>query len=146
MIRQPPRSTRTEHTLSLHNALPISTAPRIGISIAESGPDNLCHSAPSSVLVGRPAASRSSIASLSAPNDNPSALILESVNRSEEHTSELQSLMRISYAVFCLKKINKIDNIRDHTYIDSNIHTHMLYLHQLRNYSTTIYINHSSRY
>src|SRR3546814_7627613 len=27
--------------------------------------------------------------------------------RSEEHTSELQSLMRISYAVFCLKKTNK---------------------------------------
>src|SRR3546814_3902504 len=27
-------------------------------------------------------------------------------NRSEEHTSELQSLMRISYAVFCLKKTN----------------------------------------
>src|SRR3546814_7302784 len=29
-----------------------------------------------------------------------------SVSRSEEHTSELQSLMRISYAVFCLKKKN----------------------------------------
>src|SRR3546814_8628648 len=29
-----------------------------------------------------------------------------SENRSEEHTSELQSLMRISYAVFCLKKKN----------------------------------------
>src|SRR3546814_4918684 len=29
------------------------------------------------------------------------------VTRSEEHTSELQSLMRISYAVFCLKKKNK---------------------------------------
>src|SRR3546814_4391219 len=29
------------------------------------------------------------------------------VRRSEEHTSELQSLMRISYAVFCLKKKNK---------------------------------------
>src|SRR3546814_8666802 len=28
------------------------------------------------------------------------------LNRSEEHTSELQSLMRISYAVFCLKKKN----------------------------------------
>src|SRR3546814_9700698 len=28
-------------------------------------------------------------------------------SRSEEHTSELQSLMRISYAVFCLKKQNK---------------------------------------
>src|SRR3546814_10459574 len=33
--------------------------------------------------------------------------ILEDGWRSEEHTSELQSLMRISYAVFCLKKKNK---------------------------------------
>src|SRR3546814_3562519 len=33
-------------------------------------------------------------------------------NRSEEHTSELQSLMRISYAVFCLtKKINNIESV-----------------------------------
>src|SRR3546814_3970597 len=31
-------------------------------------------------------------------------------NRSEEHTSELQSLMLISYAVFCLKKKNKTNN------------------------------------
>src|SRR3546814_5524870 len=31
--------------------------------------------------------------------------------RSEEHTSELQSLMRISYAVFCLKKKNNITQI-----------------------------------
>src|SRR3546814_9955445 len=31
------------------------------------------------------------------------------VGRSEEHTSELQSLMRISYAVFCLKKKKKIE-------------------------------------
>src|SRR3546814_10458450 len=31
-------------------------------------------------------------------------LMLDTVRRSEEHTSELQSLMRISYAVFCLKK------------------------------------------
>src|SRR3546814_6470807 len=31
----------------------------------------------------------------------------EQAQRSEEHTSELQSLMRISYAVFCLKKKNK---------------------------------------
>src|SRR3546814_7178048 len=36
-------------------------------------------------------------------------------SRSEEHTSELQSLMRISYAVFCLKKKNK--NIRQTTRI-----------------------------
>src|SRR3546814_10770363 len=31
-------------------------------------------------------------------------------SRSEEHTSELQSLMRISYAVFCLKKKNKTEH------------------------------------
>src|SRR3546814_5803176 len=38
--------------------------------------------------------------------------------RSEEHTSELQSLMRISYAVFCLKKKNiKFITLRQHTYI-----------------------------
>src|SRR3546814_4640962 len=34
--------------------------------------------------------------------------------RSEEHTSELQSLMRISYAVFCLKKKTKITNETQH--------------------------------
>src|SRR3546814_1263100 len=35
--------------------------------------------------------------------------------RSEEHTSELQSLMRISYAVFCLKKKNKQTNTQHDT-------------------------------
>src|SRR3546814_2590449 len=35
---------------------------------------------------------------------NPGAWIRRPASRSEEHTSELQSLMRISYAVFCLKK------------------------------------------
>src|SRR3546814_4040017 len=35
--------------------------------------------------------------------------------RSEEHTSELQSLMRISYAVFCLKKKKKQKNIYKNT-------------------------------
>src|SRR3546814_3167693 len=35
--------------------------------------------------------------------------------RSEEHTSELQSLMRISYAVFCLKKKKKLNNPTNNT-------------------------------
>src|SRR3546814_4211155 len=39
-------------------------------------------------------------------HQNPRAIV-ELDERSEEHTSELQSLMRISYAVFCLKKKNK---------------------------------------
>src|SRR3546814_4858214 len=34
-------------------------------------------------------------------------------SRSEEHTSELQSLMRISYAVFCLKKKNNTEHTHD---------------------------------
>src|SRR3546814_8974669 len=36
--------------------------------------------------------------------DPPTAIFAANDERSEEHTSELQSLMRISYAVFCLKK------------------------------------------
>src|SRR3546814_9895335 len=45
--------------------------------------------------------------------------------RSEEHTSELQSLMRISYAVFCLKKKkHKQHKQRYHTY--TNIHTYTI--------------------
>src|SRR3546814_2415111 len=41
--------------------------------------------------------------------------------RSEEHTSELQSLMRISYAVFCLKKKNKYNKQK---YANPNTMTH----------------------
>src|SRR3546814_1656554 len=46
--------------------------------------------------------------SVSIQNRTPAAVAVK-VLRSEEHTSELQSLMRISYAVFCLKK-KKITN------------------------------------
>src|SRR3546814_2185749 len=45
------------------------------------------------------------LAPLAVPTD-----ILMSADRSEEHTSELQSLMRISYAVFCLKKKKTTNN------------------------------------
>src|SRR3546814_9720502 len=40
------------------------------------------------------------------------APLATSIGRSEEHTSELQSLMRISYAVFCLKKKKKTQTTR----------------------------------
>src|SRR3546814_3653223 len=40
-------------------------------------------------------------------NNRARPLARRRATRSEEHTSELQSLMRISYAVFCLKKKNK---------------------------------------
>src|SRR3546814_5773478 len=48
------------------------------------------------------------------------------VSRSEEHTSELQSLMRISYAVFCLKKKNTNKIIT--TIKTSREHNHTLYI------------------
>src|SRR3546814_9870864 len=49
--------------------------------------------------------------------------IAERLNRSEEHTSELQSLMRISYAVFCLKKkkIKQVYTINSIEYNDTNV-------------------------
>src|SRR3546814_8309000 len=43
--------------------------------------------------------------------------------RSEEHTSELQSLMRISYAVFCLKKKKKQDQVSDNRRTSSHLNT-----------------------
>src|SRR3546814_10625967 len=46
-----------------------------------------------------------------------------SVGRSEEHTSELQSLMRISYAVFCLKKKKKKQNKESYTQTLPNTRT-----------------------
>src|SRR3546814_5010309 len=55
---------------------------------------------------GAEAADAGVMAALSASRDwrAASALRVDTSSRSEEHTSELQSLMRISYDVFCLKK------------------------------------------
>src|SRR3546814_3763486 len=46
------------------------------------------------------------------PKSQDRSLWSSSQGRSEEHTSELQSLMRISYAVFCLKKKKQTTNIQ----------------------------------
>src|SRR3546814_5149404 len=99
MIRRPPRSTRTD-TLFPYTTLFRSKAPAISSrwqSDARSVGAKRKAGVVGLVIVqtyawtpraGFPAASRP-------------------WNRSEEHTSELQSLMRISYAVFCLKKKKK---------------------------------------
>src|SRR3546814_8939454 len=52
----------------------------------------------------------------SASGLGPEGRRFESCLRSEEHTSELQSLMRISYAVFCLKKKNLFISVTDTLY------------------------------
>src|SRR3546814_9426393 len=99
MIRRPPRSTRTDNTLSLHDALPITRAGR-------RRPLRCPGSAPAADRSSPPAGARPR--SVPAPGTPacppPTAARRRATARSEEHTSELQSLMRISYAVFCLKK------------------------------------------
>src|SRR3546814_9898347 len=91
MIRRPPRSTRTDTLFpytTLFRSLPANstgrcpTLPTTSRNLQDAPADRACRSGMSC----RPA-------------------------RSEEHTSELQSLMRISYAVFCLKKKTKVFNI-----------------------------------
>src|SRR3546814_2645316 len=60
---------------------------------------------------GKTALARALIRALPGP---AGAAAEEVPSRSEEHTSELQSLMRISYAVFCLKKTNSHSYVRTH--------------------------------
>src|SRR3546814_1847051 len=81
MIRRPPRSTRTD-TLFPYTTL-FRSADRGG---------QIRHDPHNGACLREP---RRETVELDASED-----------RSEEHTSELQSLMRISYAVFCLKKKN----------------------------------------
>src|SRR3546814_14737226 len=84
MIRRPPRSTRTD-TLFPYTTL--FRSPRGG------------RRSPGRTRRGRPSR-------CPARPRSPAAAAWHRNARSEEHTSELQSLMRISYAVFCLKKKN----------------------------------------
>src|SRR3546814_4580352 len=89
MIRRPPRSTRTD-TLFPYTTLFRSKGDKVVI------------------LSGKDKGRTGKVVKMM-PKDGK--LVVEGVNvaarRSEEHTSELQSLMRISYAVFCLKKKKK---------------------------------------
>src|SRR3546814_3395924 len=96
MIRRPPRSTRTD------TLFPYTTLFR---SIPASSEDGI------KLLTAWVALSTRSSNSSSAMGVTPRELGRSGDHgspRSEEHTSELQSLMRISYAVFCLKKKTKL--------------------------------------
>src|SRR3546814_6865503 len=104
MIRRPPRSTRTD------TLLPYTTLFRSGDEV--SGCGFVCADAPSPVWrSARESANGNVFPRFSARRRMPEqAFALKKYRcgrRSEEHTSELQSLMRISYAVFCLKKKKK---------------------------------------
>src|SRR3546814_7302153 len=108
MIRRPPRPTRTD------TLVPYTTLFRSGR--VERAPDRPADGAPAA----RPGAGRIARGAAHGiarnagrtcgwgPFRRPGA-------RSEEHTSELQSLMRISYAVFCLTKKKKIEVVQKTT-------------------------------
>src|SRR3546814_1954828 len=94
MIRRPPRSTRTD------TLFPYTTLFRSRLAVEMQDVTQWLDEALNRWHLMRPEASyrfhllgQGSVPRMAPPPD-----------RSEEHTSELQSLMRISYAVFCLKK------------------------------------------
>src|SRR3546814_2989964 len=120
MIRRPPRSTLTD-TRFPYTTLFRSPVPAESTSTRPSNPASRrrARSAPSAIgerqMLPRQTTSRrcgSGIVRL------PDAAL----GRSEEHTSELQSLMRISYAVFCLKKKNNKENNTIDTILEIDKH------------------------
>src|SRR3546814_3994192 len=110
MIRRPPRSTRTDTLFpyttlfrsSRHRGSQVGCHCRGGLGGSGAG-HHPAHP-------GRYRRQRAEVAARR-PRPVPRRPARRgAVSRSEEHTSELQSLMRISYAVFCLKKKKKNNN------------------------------------
>src|SRR3546814_4620743 len=103
MIRRPPRSTRTD------TLFPYTTLFRSALGLADQGTLGLgedCGVELGPLLVGvGEEVRRLGVGVVTEVRDQELG-----GERSEEHTSELQSLMRISYAVFCLKKKKRVRN------------------------------------
>src|SRR3546814_7936540 len=114
MIRRPPRSTRTD------TLFPYTTLFRSSRTSANAG--RHARLAPDG---GRKACDSLS----SAENSSRRRKHHPRSRRSEEHTSELQSLMRISYAVFCLKKKKILhDNNSQTTYVATHAHASNIHM------------------
>src|SRR3546814_8698190 len=99
MIRRPPRSTRTD-TLFPYTTLFRSPGTADGVVQGRARRVAEAREARLQVLQQSALAAKE----VAAAGDVEQQAAAGTVPRSEEHTSELQSLMRISYAVFCLKK------------------------------------------
>src|SRR3546814_10590692 len=119
MIRRPPRSTRTDTLLPYTTLFRSGSIGKRAVSPRTEPP----------VSRTEDAASRRENERLTREND-----------RSEEHTSKLQSLMRISYAVFCLKKKNNTERIRKHAvrYTEHNAY-HIKTIHNLKHKDSRLY-------
>src|SRR3546814_7010330 len=100
MIRRPPRSTRTDTLFPYTTLFRSESVGGRGFSGARLCPRRQLHRR------GRAKAARGTF---SAARTRQGGARPDRLVRSEEHTSELQSLMRISYAVFCLKKKRTTD-------------------------------------
>src|SRR3546814_13166939 len=107
MIRRPPRSTRTDTLFPYTTLFRSPGNSRIAhLRGSERGPEGRYRSRHNrrskgvTMKILQPAG-------WSRPKGYSNAIEARGRTRSEEHTSELQSLMRISYAVFCLKKKKK---------------------------------------
>src|SRR3546814_5003064 len=123
MIRRPPRSTRTD-TLFPYTTLFRSPAPR-------SPADTSASSGLWSVVPGQYARTRHERPSIAAhparvPERQTPVRPAAAPARSEEHTSELQSLMRNSYAVFCLKKKNITQQTTRQNHTNINHYNHLM--------------------
>src|SRR3546814_8914329 len=97
MIRRPPRSTRTD-TLFPYTTL--FRSPHH--DLRDAGDDGSAAALAAAEQAGGD--SGGGVGEPAARGIAEAGVVLGAAHRSEEHTSELQSLMRISYAVFCLKK------------------------------------------
>src|SRR3546814_9191335 len=84
-------------------ACPVEMPPRIPPALLPEKPVGVISSPCSDPLC----ATQSKPAPIEMPLTAFKPIMTCAISRSEEHTSEIQSLMRISYAVFCLKKKNK---------------------------------------
>src|SRR3546814_2572756 len=119
MSRRPPRSTRT------YTLFPYTTLFRSKERAARNNPKK---AEPGEKAKERAEERATKLAEAEAAKNAAETETVEVVAeaRSEEHTSELQSLMRISYAVFCLKKKkNKRQNTKYYIFYSHNYTNHI---------------------
>src|SRR3546814_9274591 len=121
MIRRPPRSTRTDTLFpytTLFRSLRTSRSRQLIKPVSRLNPRDEGSYCTLILSLGR----------------NDQWPLQGGGDRSEEHTSELQSLMRISYAVFCLKKKKKQNHQKQHYSINTrNISDNRMKQHNTHN-------------
>src|SRR3546814_6485257 len=127
MIRRPPRSTRTDtlfpYATLFRSSQTSDTLPALSVRTSPFGdlfilrPGRWRFRRPPQISKARSGDVGAHSRTLRDPVPRPCSAQDPNLFRSEEHTSELQSLMRISYAVFCLtKQTNRTINHQHTTY------------------------------